>query len=125
MSSAQIFIVEDDRDIRRNLCRLFQSEGYAVEAAENGQVALEQLQKAADLPSLIVLDLMMPVMDGFQFREEQRRIPRLADIPILVMTADGHFKEKQAKLGARAGLGKPPDIDAILKLAYEICGPPK
>lgn len=117
----KILVVEDDRDIRRNMQWLLESEGYFVELAENGQVALDKLQTANDLPGLIILDLMMPVMDGFQFREAQESDSRLAPIPVAIMTADGHVEEKKTRVGARAALRKPPDIDAILKIVEELC----
>jgi CheY-like chemotaxis protein len=117
----KVLIVEDDRDIRKNLKILLESEGYSIELAENGQVALEFLHSVTDLPSLIILDLMMPVMDGFQFRELQQRNPRLANIPVAIMTADGHIDEKKLRTQATAALRKPADVDDILKLVKKLC----
>jgi CheY-like chemotaxis protein len=121
--SAKILVVEDDKDIRRNMQKLLESEGYAVELAENGQVALDSLQTATELPAVIILDLMMPVMDGFQFRDRQERDVRLAAIPVVIMTADGHIDEKKAQAGALAGLRKPADVDEILAVIGQICRP--
>lgn len=114
--SAKVLLVEDDKDIRRNVQRLLTMEGYRVEVAGNGREALLVLQTAQELPSLIVLDLMMPVMDGFQFREQQAKDARLADIPVVIMTADGHVEEKLKRAGAAAALKKPADIEAILDM---------
>jgi CheY-like chemotaxis protein len=111
-----ILIVEDDRDIRQNLKLLLESEGYIVEAAENGQVALDILLSGRFKPALIVLDLMMPVMDGFEFREAQRMYREISGIPVVIMTADGHVEEKKARVQAIGGLRKPADIDEILNL---------
>jgi CheY-like chemotaxis protein len=117
---SKILIIEDDSDIRRHLKRLLESEGYTVEQAENGQAALDLLALSTALPSMIILDLMMPVMDGFEFRERQQLDPRLSKIPILVMTADGRLDEKKLRVGARAALKKPADVDAILALVKEV-----
>lgn len=112
----KIMVVEDDFDIRKNLKSLLEYEGYRVELAENGRVALDMLNQAQELPKLIILDLMMPVLDGFQFRELQESISRIADIPVVIMTADGHTDEKRYKVGARAALRKPASIEAILEM---------
>jgi CheY-like chemotaxis protein len=70
---------------------------------------------------LIILDLMMPVMDGFQFRAAQIRETRLAEIPVVIMTADGHTDEKRSKIGAQAALKKPADIHTILTVVRDLC----
>jgi CheY-like chemotaxis protein len=119
--SAKILVVEDDRDIRKNMQRLLEVEGYTVQCAENGQVALDFLKGADVLPQLIILDLMMPIMDGFQFREVQLENPRLKTIPVAVMTADGHIVEKKARVRAEVAVRKPVDIETILKIAEQYC----
>lgn len=118
---AKILVVEDDKDIRRNLKRLLESEGYVVDLAENGKAALEVLHTASDLPSLIILDLAMPVMDGFQFREEQVKVPRISSIPVAIMTADGRVDDKRIRTKANAALKKPADVEEILKLVASFC----
>lgn len=119
--SAKLLVVEDDADIRRNLKRLFESEGYSVEIAENGKIALEALMNSADLPSVIILDLMMPIMDGFEFREEQEKIARISSIPVVIMTADGHIDEKKMRTKASAALKKPADAVIILDTVAKLC----
>lgn len=116
----KILIVEDDRDIRKNLARLLESEGYEVASAENGQVALDYLKRVTKLPDVILLDLMMPVMDGFQFREQQESEGRLSSIPIVIMTAGGNIEEKKIALGAKAAFKKPADVDSILETIKHI-----
>jgi two-component system, chemotaxis family, chemotaxis protein CheY len=111
----RILLVEDDEDIARNLRELLEGEGYVVEWAPNGRVALDSLRGTSDLPCLILLDLMMPVMDGYQFRKEQERDPRIERIPVLLMTADGHIEAKKFKVGAKMFINKPVDIDEILR----------
>jgi CheY-like chemotaxis protein len=118
--STKVLIVEDDKDIRRNLKSLLESEGYVVEVAENGQVALDLLNTAVDLPSVIILDLMMPVMDGFQFREKQILNARIASIPVAIMTAGGQVDEKKIRTGVSAALKKPADVDEILSVVKKL-----
>ncbi|MEW6056266.1 MAG: response regulator [Bdellovibrionota bacterium] len=112
--SKRIFVVEDDEDIARNIVDLLEAEGYTVEHACDGKVALEKLRACRNLPDLILLDLMMPTMDGFRFRQEQESDPRFGAIPVVVMTADGHIEAKKQKIGAKAFVRKPIDIDTIL-----------
>src|SRR3954466_3369212 len=83
-----VMIVEDDADTREMLERFLELEGFDVRTAANGQLALEALQ-ADGTPCVILLDLMMPVMNGWQFREVQVRDPRFSRIPVVVVTAAG------------------------------------
>ncbi len=85
MSSGAILIVEDDPTTREMLRRILEKEGWHVNEAENGRIALQQIAKA--LPSLIFLDLMMPEMDGFAFIQEFRKHEQFASVPIVVITA--------------------------------------
>jgi CheY-like chemotaxis protein len=73
------------------------------------------------LPSVILLDLMMPVMDGWQFRTEQLRDPALAAIPVILISADGTVREKAAALSAAAFLRKPIDVEQLLALVRQYC----
>jgi CheY-like chemotaxis protein len=81
-----IVVVDDDNDLRETLGELLVEEGYETRLFENGRRALEFLREGGD-PRLILLDLMMPEMNGWQFREEQLKDARLRDIPVVVMTA--------------------------------------
>ncbi len=116
-----ILLVEDDKDIRKNLARLLLSEGYSVDLASNGIEALQFLQSTPLLPNLIVLDLMMPQMDGFQFRIEQQKDAKIANIPVIIMTADGNISEKRVRVGAAAAIKKPADIELILSTVKQFC----
>src|SRR4051812_3823868 len=84
-----VLVVDDDRAIRVTVQEILADEGYAVRAVENGREALEVLRTTEALPGIILLDLRMPVMDGWSFRQQQKADPRLADIPVLVLSADG------------------------------------
>jgi signal transduction histidine kinase len=115
----QILLVEDDRSIRNALQGILEDEGYAVTTAENGRQALERLRASA-APNLIVLDLRMPVMDGWEFRAAQKSDPGLARIPVLAVSADG--SAKAAAIDAQAYLRKPLSTDALLNAIGRILG---
>ena len=88
MSTTTILVVDDDEDIRATLSDLLEDEGYVVVQAANGQDALDYL-RGHPPPSLVLLDLMMPIMDGYRFRAEQKNDQALGSIPVVVMTARG------------------------------------
>lgn len=112
----KILIIEDSIDIQALLERLLRGAGYTVECAVSGREGLELLRKSDDLPKVILLDLMMVDMDGYEFRKEQEKDARTAAIPVVLMTAHGDIQSKSMLLGARAFLKKPfHDVDAILE----------
>ena len=112
---AGVLVVEDDADILRAIVQVLEDEGYAVRAAENGSVALAALREpGAARPCVILLDLMMPVMDGWAFRAEQLRDPALSDIPVIILTADGAAVEKPGLLRAAGALPKPVELLTLL-----------
>ncbi|MDB4890595.1 MAG: domain S-box [Gemmatimonadetes bacterium] len=91
-----VLIVEDDADARRMMRRLFEKEGWTVNEAENGRVGLEAV--SAHRPGLVLLDLMMPEMDGFEFVEELRKRPDGADLPVVVLTAKDLTEKDRQRL---------------------------
>src|SRR5205823_2109121 len=105
----------DDPDIRDALTVTLRYEGYEVEGVGNGEEAMRQM-RGGSLPDLILLDLMMPVMDGWQFRREQQRDPLLADIPVVVVTADGNAQPRAAAAGIHDYLRKPIDLEELLQI---------
>lgn len=111
----KILIVEDDADIRDTLEEVLVAEGYLVQVASNGQEALDCLRTAEELPNLVLLDLMMPVKDGQAFREEQQRDPLLADVPVVIMSADAHIEERRLRMHVHAAIKKPFGIDLVLQ----------
>ena len=115
MSKKTILIVEDNVSIREEIVELLEEEGYLAKGIENGQEAMKYLKTTNTLPTLILLDLMMPIMNGWQFRIEQEQDLRLSKIPVIVVTADGHAEQKAAKMNATGWLKKPIDIDTLLK----------
>jgi CheY-like chemotaxis protein len=112
-SQHTILIVEDDVDIRDAMSALLESRGYAVSVARHGAEALEQL-KAGSRPCIILLDLMMPVMDGWTFCQETERDPALAGIPILIVSAVTRLDSKTASVRSVAQLSKPLNFDDLL-----------
>lgn len=115
MKKKFIYIVEDDSDIRDAFNEILTAmDDYKVEAAENGQMALEYLKGSQELPDLILLDVLMPVMDGFGFREEQLKDPRLKNIPIVVLSASHRITDLAERMQARAYLKKPISIEDLL-----------
>jgi CheY-like chemotaxis protein len=119
-STPTIFIVEDDRDTREMLGQFLELEGYHVETAVNGQQALERLSGGLKA-CVILLDLMMPVMDGWQFRRAQVRDASLASIPVIVVSAAG--RERIERIEANAYLSKPVDLEELLKQVTAYCSP--
>ena len=95
-------VIEDDDAAREGLCSQLRSHGWSVTEAVNGLVGLERL--AESRPSIILLDLMMPEMDGFQFVEELRKHPEWGDIPILVITAKDLSTEERLRLNGHVAL---------------------
>ena len=118
--SPTVIIIEDDLDTRVMLGRFLELEGYQVESAENGKLALERLGSGVHA-CVILLDLMMPVMDGWQFRREQVRNAALADIPVIVVSAAG--RERIQKIDANAYLSKPVDLEELLGCVTQFCRP--
>jgi CheY-like chemotaxis protein len=109
-----ILVVEDDSSIRELLVELLQSEGYEVASAVNGLEGLKYLQMNK-APDLILIDLMMPVMDGYAFRTEQMKNSDWSKIPVVVMSAEANAKEKMKSFGINAFLSKPVELETILK----------
>lgn len=112
---APIFVVEDDLDIRESIVEVLRTGGYETESAATSQEALKKLRLLDPKPCLILLDLRLPGEDGFQFRKAQTLEPALADIPVLLLSADAHLQEKGDLLGAIGHLKKPVDIYELLE----------
>ena len=107
-----ILIVEDDELIRRAMQMVLEWEGYQVSCVSNGLEALDSL-RSGQRPALILLDVMMPVLDGQQFRHEQLRDPSLADIPVIVVSAVGFAEVVSAAYYVRKPFQVQELLDAI------------
>jgi CheY-like chemotaxis protein len=118
--SASVLLVEDDKDIRDAVSAVLEAEGYTVITAGNGQEALAALERGQ--PCVILLDLMMPVMNGWDFMEEVKKSRRLAELPVVVVSA---YSERKAE-GVRRVLKKPLDVNQLLAAVSDYCCcPPK
>lgn len=117
---APVLIVEDDDDLREMMAQLLTLEGFRAETVANGRDALEYLRRA-DLPNLILLDLMMPIMDGWEFRRIQTEDPRLASLPVIVLSA--LEPPRTADFGGALFLTKPLDFDRLLELVRRYVTP--
>jgi CheY-like chemotaxis protein len=115
-----ILIVEDDAELRASLADLLQDEGYQVAGAANGQEALKYLSQWP-APCLILLDLMMPVMNGWEFREKQQQDPALAAIPVAVVTGVRDGQRQMQNLNAVGYFQKPVDLPALLETVAHFC----
>lgn len=115
-----ILIVEDDEDVRGALVAVLESEGYSVLEARHGGEALARLREPMPV-CLILLDLFMPTMNGWAFRDEQLRDPHLSEIPVIVLSADDVAAKKAATSGVVDFMVKPVDFDRLLKLVAHHC----
>jgi CheY-like chemotaxis protein len=117
--SAGVLLVDDDAAIRETLTQILEDEGYRVAVAANGKEALEHLASGA-APGAIILDLTMPVMDGRRFRHAQLADPALANIPVIVLTAERNAREKGEQLGTSAALQKPVRLVELLAVLSSV-----
>lgn len=121
-SGPLILIVEDDLDLRDSLQLLLETEHFRVVCAGDGLEAMAQLRELEEMPALILLDWMMPRMDGAGFCVARESIPAARNIPIVILTADGKLQDKMKIACAVAGLDKPIDIDVLLSEIRKITG---
>lgn len=117
MTESDILIVEDDPDVRDAMSEVLQDEGYETTVAAQGKEALDRLS-GGYRPALILLDMMMPVMDGEEFLDQIRGQERLREIPVLVVSATSVHPP-----GAQAFLQKPFELTSLLQAIERWCGP--
>jgi CheY-like chemotaxis protein len=116
-----ILVVDDDDDFREALCEVVSEAGYPVEQAENGEVAMRRI--AAEAPGIVLLDLKMPVLDGWGVVERLRKEPATAGIPVLILSAYG-FEWESELLGAQGFIPKSVGMEEILDRLRRVAGPP-
>jgi CheY-like chemotaxis protein len=116
-----VLVVDDDPDILEALSEILEAEGFEIRRARNGKEALERLEP--EPPHLILLDLMMPVMDGWEFAQRMRQRPAVADVPIIVLSADRNVGSKAADIGAVGHLAKPFELNDLLDMVRRSLNP--
>jgi len=116
----RVLVVDDNRSIREPLVTLLEGRGFSARGVGNGREALQTLRDGFHA-CLILLDLTMPIMDGWAFRTVQQGEPKLAEIPVVVLTALTDPKKAATQLGAIAGFAKPLDLDQLVQLVAEHC----
>jgi CheY-like chemotaxis protein len=121
-AARSVLVVDDDADVRAALSELLENEGYTVTLAANGRAALDLLETGFR-PCAVLLDLMMPVMDGWDFRAEQMQNPELKDVFVVVITAAGFSPESvRMQFGPVPFLPKPLVPDALFATVKDVCG---
>ena len=123
--SKKILTVDDDEDIRNSLRDMLEFEGFQTVWAKNGQVAIDYLMAVADyeLPDLVLLDYMMPVMNGRDFCLAKSKIPRLAHIPVVMMTASGNLIKVMDNCDSEGYMSKPMDLNTVVKMVKHFLYP--
>jgi DNA-binding response OmpR family regulator len=116
----RVLVIEDDFDIQQSLAQILQEEGYDVDCAFDGAEGLAKLRANDVKPSVIILDLWMPRMNGFGFRSAQLASPDTADIPVVVVTAGGVAPNEKAILGLAYVMHKPVDLDILLRVVRRL-----
>jgi len=117
-----VLIVEDDADTRLALAEVLQDVNYRPLHAANGAAALEELRAAATAPCVILLDVMMPIMDGKQFNAELQKDPALSEIPVVVLSAHADLDSAAQQMQVAGFLRKPVDLGALLATIEQFCG---
>jgi two-component system chemotaxis response regulator CheY len=115
-----ILLVEDDVDIRESMADILESRGYQVTAAGDGLEALERLERGP-LPCLIMLDLMLPAMSGWEFRRRQLADNRWSGIPVVLLSGVNNLPQESRRLKAVAFLPKPINFDSLYDVIERYC----
>jgi CheY-like chemotaxis protein len=118
MESKNILMIEDDKAVRDTVKSILEIQGYSVFTAADGQEGLELLRTMIPEPRLILLDLMMPLMNGWQFLDVQRNDPALKQIPVVICSA---YTETAKSIKPAAFLEKPVQLPALLGAVKTLC----
>jgi two-component system, chemotaxis family, chemotaxis protein CheY len=117
MKARPLLVVDDDADLREAITDVLRDAGYEVIVAHNGRHAMEVLGRSDPLPGLVLLDMMMPVLDGAGFLAEVRGHAQWGHIPVVVFSASANPNLKE--LGASGWVRKPVDLDALLEVVRQ------
>jgi CheY-like chemotaxis protein len=118
MSCKNILVIEDETPVREAICDVLEIQGFNVTSAADGQAALEYLNSTEQLPCMILLDLMMPRMNGWQFLDQHQADPRLSSIPVVLCSA---YKESAAAIKTAAVITKPLQRNTLLQIVNDFC----
>src|SRR4029079_4105882 len=116
-----VLVVEDDPDAREAITAILEDAGYDAVGAAHGSEALRQLADREGHCDLILLDLLMPVMNGWDFRRKQKDTPAFADIPVLLMSAGAHMATVSGELNAAGTVTKPVEMVDLLAIVQRHC----
>jgi two-component system chemotaxis response regulator CheY len=116
-----VCVIDDDADIREALYDVLTFEGYSVHLASDGVEALELLRATDQTCCLILLDLMMPRMNGWEFRRQQVEDPALEGIPVVLLSGAGRCQQVARDLKVAGALEKPVELDALLEVVARFC----
>jgi CheY-like chemotaxis protein len=119
--ACSILVIDDDEDIRESVVEILEDQGYPAVGAQHGGEALELLHRTNPVPCLILLDLMMPVMDGAEFRSKQLEDPAISGIPVVVISAYHDVEQKAQGLQSAGTLRKPIQLKALLSTVQKFC----
>jgi CheY-like chemotaxis protein len=117
----RVLVVDDDTEIRETMVEILNDEGYVAVGAADGYQALEQLRDPEDRWCLVLLDLMMPNMDGRTFRAEQLRDPALAPIPVVIVSAMNDVAAAAEELKVSAHMTKPIPLSELIQVVRQFC----
>jgi CheY-like chemotaxis protein len=117
----RVLLVEDDASSSEAMRDLLEMAGHHVDCVGNGREALDRLHQDSAY-CIILLDVMMPVMNGYEFRDAQLKDPQLASIPVIVLTADGRAREKARRLRSNQFFQKPFSPPELLRAIESLCG---
>lgn len=120
-AAAPVLVVDDDKDIRELICSSLAGEGYKTAFAGNGKEALAYLRSSEPRPGLILLDLMMPEMSGWEFRKLQQDDPAISGIPVAIITGVPGVEGKAAGIGVVDVLYKPSRVETLSALVSRFC----
>jgi CheY-like chemotaxis protein len=120
LARPSVLVVDDNEDIRMTIRDVLEDQGFTVACAGNGREALEMLISGQSKPALILLDLTMPEMDGWTFRQEQQKVPRLAQIPVVLFSGHHDAARAAQSLNAAALMTKPLRLEGLVTLVEQL-----